>query len=412
MSQVIPLYLPTYISSIDYQPARVLPRLLFYNGQVDCQSWYVEGFLNSTTSSVYGYEQNTFPYFDNYNVVSGSFPTTDSLSLLFNNESSPYGAIPTANLYTDYWETYIQLLYNPYTRLLNCSAIIPLADYFQMNLNDVVEFRGNYYHLRAINDYNLQNGECSLQLLGPIIPDSITGILFPCTFDFNVSISTTTTTTTAAPTTTTTAGPTTTTTTAAPTTTTTAGPTTTTTTTTSGPTTTTTIGPIGGYNYYAVSDNCCGDESGTTIAGVVAITSSIAMTIGQTVGSNTWTSSTGRHCATVEYLTSSTTPLLFTIEQSQIYTNTYGIGQCQSCNRDFIPTIVGNNCDYFILTNYFGGTTTGSWNDCTTGNAVTQSSAGGTITMCTRTSPIFSWPTQGDRVGARLSVSCSYCGTF
>ena len=159
MSQSIPLYIPTYISSIDYKPARVLPRLLFYNGQVDCQPYYIQGFESANPFTVVVPEQqSSFPYFDNYNVVSGSFPTTDSLSLLFNNETSPYGAIPTNDLYTSYWETYVELLYNPYTRLLNCSAIIPLADYFQMNLNDIVEFRGNYYHLRAINDYNLQNG--------------------------------------------------------------------------------------------------------------------------------------------------------------------------------------------------------------------------------------------------------------
>jgi len=64
-------------------------------------------------------------------------------------------------------------LYNPKTRLLNCSAIIPLADYVKMELNDVVNFRGNYYHLRAINEYSLKTGECQLQLLGPIIPDTI-----------------------------------------------------------------------------------------------------------------------------------------------------------------------------------------------------------------------------------------------
>ncbi len=38
--------------------------------------------------------------------------------------------------------------------------------------NDIVNFRGNYYHLRAINDYSLKTGECQLQLLGPIIADS------------------------------------------------------------------------------------------------------------------------------------------------------------------------------------------------------------------------------------------------
>lgn len=174
MSQLIQIKIPTYINSPTYAPARVLPRLLFYNGTVECETYYIEGYDNpANTASIASYPLNAFPYFDNYNVVTGSFPTTGSASLLFNNESPAYGSAPTASLYTEYWENYISLLYNPKTRILNCSAIIPLADYFKMSLNDIVNFRGNYWHLRAINDYSLKTGECSLQLLGPVIPDAL-----------------------------------------------------------------------------------------------------------------------------------------------------------------------------------------------------------------------------------------------
>jgi hypothetical protein len=171
MSQIIPIYIPTYINNQEYAPARVLPRLFFYNGLIDCESYYIES--GSLAIGGVTFEQTAFPYFDNYNVVSGSFPTTDSRTLLFNNEGAAYGETPTQTLYSEYWETYVNLLYNPKTRLLNCSAIIPLADYFTMELNDIVNFRGNYYHLRAINDYSLKTGECTLQLLGPIIADSL-----------------------------------------------------------------------------------------------------------------------------------------------------------------------------------------------------------------------------------------------
>ena len=170
MSQRIPIYIPTYINSADYTPARVLPRLLFYNGVLDCQTYWIES--GSADFGGVTYAQNSFPYFDNYNVVSGSFPTTNSKSLLFNNEVASYGEVPTDSLYTTYWSKYISFLYNPKTRILNCSGIIPLADYFKMELNDIVNFRGNYYHLRAINDYSLKDGTCNLQLLGPVIPDS------------------------------------------------------------------------------------------------------------------------------------------------------------------------------------------------------------------------------------------------
>jgi hypothetical protein len=166
MATNIPIYIPTFINSATFAPARVLPHLYFYNGNLDCANWYIE---DENTAAR---QQSKFPYFDNYSVVSGSYPTSDSRTLLFNNETAVYGAIPTQTLYSTYWETYVKLLYNPHTRLLNCKAIIPLKDYFEMNLNDIVNFHGNYYHLRAINDYNLSTSECNLQLLGPIIADA------------------------------------------------------------------------------------------------------------------------------------------------------------------------------------------------------------------------------------------------
>ena len=176
MSQIIPIYIPTFISDATYAPTRVLPHIYFYNGLIDCETYWIES--GSIDFGGVTYQQNVFPYFDNYNVVTGSFPTTDSLSLLFNNEGASYGEVPIESLYTTYWEKYISLLYNPKTRLVNCSAIIPLKDYFQMELNDIINFRGNYYHLRAINDYSLKDGTCTLQLLGPIISDTFSNI-FP-----------------------------------------------------------------------------------------------------------------------------------------------------------------------------------------------------------------------------------------
>jgi hypothetical protein len=167
-TQIIPIYIPTYISSATFQPARVLPRLLFFNGMVDCETYYL------ADGSNVGHATTNFPYFDNYSTGSNSqFPATDSKSLLFTNENAHYGQTPTLSLYQTYWKTYIDLLYNPKTRLINCSAIIPLADYFDMQLNDIVNFRGNYYHLRAINEYSIKDGTCTLQLLGPIIPDAL-----------------------------------------------------------------------------------------------------------------------------------------------------------------------------------------------------------------------------------------------
>jgi hypothetical protein len=156
---------------------------------VECEQYYIES--GSLVNSGQTKETTQFPYFDHYNVVTGSFPTTGSRSLLFNNEAPVYGQQPNETLFTDYWSNYVELLYNPKTRLITAKAIIPLADYFDMELNDVINWRGNYYHLRAINDYNLKTGECGIQLLGPIIAYTLDGYTPPP--------APTTTTTTAAP---------------------------------------------------------------------------------------------------------------------------------------------------------------------------------------------------------------------
>jgi hypothetical protein len=264
------IYIPTFISSVDYQPARVLPHIYFYNGLKDCEPWYIEHYSSSAQTSVTASVQNRFPYFDYYD---GLIPTTGSNSLLFFNETPVYGVTPNESLYTEYWDTYVSLLYNPKTRLIDASAIIPLADYFDMELNDIVQWRGNMYHLRAINDYNLKDGTCKLQLLGPIIKDSVQiAPVLNCDFNFSSSIETEPATTTLAPTTTiapTTQAPTTTTTTTVapePTTSTTTLPVTTTSTTLE-PTTTT---PPTYYAYIVHYDEnselgACGATEPTTV---------------------------------------------------------------------------------------------------------------------------------------------------
>ena len=199
------IYIPTFISSVDFQPARVLPHIYFFNGLKDCEPYYIQHYTDDTKTQVTSSLQQSFPYFDYYD---GLVPSTGSNSLLFFNEQPAYGTTPTASLYTEYWDKYISLLYDPRTRLIDASAIIPLADYFAMELNDIVQWRGNYYHLRAINDYNLVDGTCKLQLLGPIIKDSLTLDIINCDFNFVSEVSQSVVpTTTLAPTTSTTTTP-------------------------------------------------------------------------------------------------------------------------------------------------------------------------------------------------------------
>jgi hypothetical protein len=160
------LEIPAFVADAQYKPATVFPRIFFYNGQRNVEGYYL--FFNPNTSLSY----NVAPHFGHYN---NAIPTTGSRSLLFLNETPNFGTTPDESLYTKYWSTYISLLYNPKTRMINAKAVIPIAEYFDIELNDVAFFRGNHYHIRAINNYSLQTGECDIVLLGPVLPDTIAG---------------------------------------------------------------------------------------------------------------------------------------------------------------------------------------------------------------------------------------------
>ncbi len=166
------MVIPTFIANQEFDPAQVKPRVYFYNGKITTNPYTFE--LRTGVASTNVQSIDYYPYFDHYSTGSGQdVPASDSDSLLFFNEAASLGSIPNESIYTTYWSKYVNLLYNPKTRLIEGSAIIPFADYVDMELNDIVFFRGNHYHLRAINQYNLKTGECQLQLLGPIISDSL-----------------------------------------------------------------------------------------------------------------------------------------------------------------------------------------------------------------------------------------------
>jgi len=191
-------WIPYFIADSTYNPARVLPRIMFYNNNIPTTPYYVNADVSSSIADI---PLDNYPYFDNYssgsiNGTGSLFPELDSRSLLYNNEQAVWGTTPTGSLVSEYWGKYLGLLYNPRTRLVNATAVIPLADYFDLELNDIAEFRSNYYHLRAINEYNITTGECSIQMLGPIIPDTISAVLSgsfepfvdPCIFDYTASL--------------------------------------------------------------------------------------------------------------------------------------------------------------------------------------------------------------------------------
>lgn len=168
------LYIPTFIANENFDPAIINPRVFFYNGKKTISPSIAIGTVTEERDATGTYRSSEFPYVDHYS--SGSTdetPDSTSESLLFFNEGTAYGSLPTDTLYTKYWAKYIDLLYNPKTRFIECEANLPFSLFASLKLNDIILFKGSHYHLRAINNYNLKTGDCKLQLLGPIIKDSL-----------------------------------------------------------------------------------------------------------------------------------------------------------------------------------------------------------------------------------------------
>lgn len=182
------IYIPTFIANENFDSARIQPRLLYYNGKITAPDYKIDAWTTNLGFTRAVFDEVEIPYFDHYNTGSSAdgVPTTDSKSLLFQNEAPAYGSRPSNTLFSEYWQTYIGLLYNPVTRLIEASAVIPLSEYFELELNDIVEWRGNYYHLRAINDYSFTTNQCNIQLLGPIIADTLSDIIGDTCYSYDL----------------------------------------------------------------------------------------------------------------------------------------------------------------------------------------------------------------------------------
>ena len=95
------LYIPTFIANENFDPAVINPRMFFYNGKKSISPGYwFGGWLTSSGNSSANSIYTEFPYFDHYSSGSSQLPDTTSESLLFFNEGTAYGSLPSDTLYT------------------------------------------------------------------------------------------------------------------------------------------------------------------------------------------------------------------------------------------------------------------------------------------------------------------------
>ena len=152
----------------------VIPKpILFYNNIVN---------LNGNSIAF----ENGNSIFNNLNTAQNTLGlNTVSNSLLFNNEFSTWnGAFINNTLYSNYWQNYIQSIFNIKKRSFKFNANLPTYLLTQIKLNDVIKIKDNYF---TINDYNINllDGDATFNLINNF--DTNFNLFAPSKKDFYIN---------------------------------------------------------------------------------------------------------------------------------------------------------------------------------------------------------------------------------
>ena len=125
--------------------------LFYYVGQTNTTYTYD---INQTT-------QYAYPLISSYS----EFPTTEtSFSLAFGLETTIQGDMATKTMFTQYWQKYLSRLFSSRSRVVYFSAILPVGEWLNLQMNDTIAVSGNYYKIQQV-EYDMLNERASLQLI-------------------------------------------------------------------------------------------------------------------------------------------------------------------------------------------------------------------------------------------------------
>jgi hypothetical protein len=70
----------------------------------------------------------------------------------------------TKTMFTQYWQKYLSRLFSSRSRVVYFSAILPVGEWLNLQMNDTIAVSGNYYKIQQI-EYDMLNERASLQLI-------------------------------------------------------------------------------------------------------------------------------------------------------------------------------------------------------------------------------------------------------
>ena len=144
------LNIPVFMDS-DAKPVQQDYTLFYYGGKQSVSDvWYF--------NNVVQYVMPLMTPYSDYPTLSASY------SNAFGLELSLRGDAPTKTMYDMYWSEYLTRMYSTQSRVVKMTAVLPVGEWLNLNLNDTIAISSNYYKIQSIQ-YDMLTEIANLELV-------------------------------------------------------------------------------------------------------------------------------------------------------------------------------------------------------------------------------------------------------
>jgi hypothetical protein len=144
------LNIPVFMDQ-DSKPVQQDYTLFYYGGKQSISDPY--------------YFDNTIQYVLPLMTPYSAYPTlSTSYSNAFGIELSLRGDAPVNTMYMMYWNQYLSRMYSTQSRVVKMTAILPVGEWLNLELNDTIAISSNYYKVQSIQ-YDMLTEQANLELI-------------------------------------------------------------------------------------------------------------------------------------------------------------------------------------------------------------------------------------------------------
>ena len=157
------------------------PRIYFQNRNNITASYYLQDGIDASGNATFT-EMNYAPF-----VSMWDKKTAPEYSICFGLDEPPIGTPTADTLYQLYYNKFLQRIYNEQGRIVTVQFVLPLGEFLEFRLNDVIYADGQYYIVNNL-EYNLSSREAKAELFTfnpSFVERRITGIGIGGAVSFN-----------------------------------------------------------------------------------------------------------------------------------------------------------------------------------------------------------------------------------